>query len=101
MANQAAVQGTATEGREGLPQAAEDVVEWQQAAPPELDDDGLLDGGEDATLGLARPHGSIGDVGPNAPLCQSLGVQAVLGGQGAGWRLRCLELGSNARRRSG
>jgi hypothetical protein len=101
VADQAAVQGTTAERRDGLPQAAEDIVERQQGAAPERDDDRLLGLGEDAAAGLTRPHGRIGGAGSAPPFSHRLGVQVVLGGQGAGRRLRRLELGSNSRRRSG
>jgi len=40
--HEAAVEGAAAERRDRLAQAAEDVVQRQQGAAPELDDDRLL-----------------------------------------------------------
>src|SRR5215212_1245494 len=40
---EAAVQGAAGEGRDRLAQAAQDIVQRQQGAAPELDDHRLLD----------------------------------------------------------
>jgi hypothetical protein len=51
VADQAAVQGTPAERRDGFSQAAEDIVEGQQGAAPELDDDRFLGLGEDGTAG--------------------------------------------------
>jgi hypothetical protein len=82
-------------------QAAQDVVERQQGAPPELDDDRLLGLGEHRAAGAARPHRGVGGRGALAPLGDRLRVQPVAGGQGAGRPLRRLELGSNSRRRAG
>ena len=101
MADQATVQGRASEPGNGLPQTAEDIIEGQQGAAPELDDDCLLGLGEDGAAGLARPHGRIGGAGSAPPLAHGLGVQPVLGGEGTDRRLRRLELGSNPRRRAG
>ena len=42
MALQAAMKSTAAELWDGVAQAAHDVIERQQGAAPELDDDGLL-----------------------------------------------------------
>ena len=98
---QAAVQGAAGELGDRLAQAAEDVVERQQGAAAELDDDGLLGLGQDGAAGPARPHRRVGRAGPPPPLGDRLRVQPVAGGQGAGALLRRLELGSNTRRRSG
>ena len=98
---QAAVQGAAAEGRDGLAQAAEDVVERQQGASPELDDDRLLGLGQHGAARPAWPHRLVGGRGAPAPFGDRLRVQPVTGGQGAGRRLRRLELGSNTRRRAG
>ncbi len=101
MPNQAAVQGTARELGDALAQAAQNIVERKQSAAPELDDDGLLDLGQD---GAARPSWSyrlVSRGGALAPLLDCLRVQPVAGGQGAGRLLRRLELGSNTRCRTG
>jgi hypothetical protein len=98
---QAAVQGAAGEPGDGLAQAAQDVIQGQQGATPELDDDRLLGLGEHRAAGPARPHPRVGRGPAPPPFGNRLGVQAVAGGQGAGRRLRPLELGSNARRRAG
>ena len=100
MADQAAVQGAAGELGDALPQAAQHVVERQEGAPPELDDDGLLGFGQGAAAGLGSHH-RVGGAVALAPLQDGFGVQAKLGGEGAGRRLRRLELGSNTRRRAG
>lgn len=52
VADEAAVQGRASELRDRLTGAAEDVVERQQGAAAELDDDRLLGRGEGAAAGL-------------------------------------------------
>jgi hypothetical protein len=101
VALQATVEGAAGERRDGLAQAAQDVVERQQGAPPKLDDDRLLGPGQDGAARPGRPHRPVGGRGPPPPLGDGLGVQPVAGGQGAGRRLRRLELGSNPRRRAG
>jgi hypothetical protein len=98
---QAAVQGAAGEGRDGLAQAAQHIVQRQQGAAPELDDDRLLGLAQDRAARPARPHRLVGGRGPLPPLGDRLRVQAVAGGQGAGRLLRRLELGSNSRRRAG
>jgi hypothetical protein len=98
---QAAVQGAAREGRDRLAQAAQDIVERQQGAAPELDDDGLLRLRQDGAARPARPHRPVAGGGTAAPLGDGLRVQPVAGGQGAGRLLRRLELGSNTRRRAG
>jgi hypothetical protein len=101
VALQAAMERAAAELGDGVPEGAHDVIERQQSATPELDDDRLFGLGEDGAAGLTRPHGRVGGGRAGAPLGDGLGVQAVLVGQGAGRRLRRLEFGSNARRRSG
>src|SRR5829696_4691910 len=57
---EAAVQGAAGEGRDRLAQAAEHVVQRQQRAAPELDDDRLLDLRQDRAAGSSRAHGRVG-----------------------------------------
>jgi hypothetical protein len=84
VALQAAMERAAAELRNGLPQAAHDVIEWQQSTAPELDDDGLLGLSEYGAARLAWPHGPVGGDLPGAPFGDGLGVQAVLDGQGAG-----------------
>ncbi|GGC72428.1 hypothetical protein GCM10011504_57460 [Siccirubricoccus deserti] len=106
MADQAAVQGTAAERQDGFAEAAEDVVEGQQGAAPELDDDRFLGLGEGGAAGLARPHRRITGAGAASPFPHGFGVQVVPGGQGVGRRFRRLvermrSTGSNTRRRSG
>jgi hypothetical protein len=101
MALQAAMECAAAELWDGVPDAAHDVIEWQQGAAPELDDDGLLGLSEYGAARLAWPHGRVGGDLPGAPLSDGLGVQAVLGGEGTGRRLRRLEFGSNSRCCSG
>jgi hypothetical protein len=49
---QAAVQRAAGERRGGLARAAEDVIERQQGAAAELDDDGLLRLGQEGVSGI-------------------------------------------------
>jgi len=99
--HQAAVQGAAAELGDRLAQAAQDVVEREQRAPAELDDDGLLDLAQHGAARSARPHRLVGNRGALAPLGDRLRVQPEAGGQGAGAPLRLLELGSNSRRRAG
>src|SRR5215212_5089006 len=99
--HEAAVQGAAAELRDGLTQAAQDVVERQQGAPPELDDDRLLGLGEHGAARSGWSHRPVGGRGPTPPFGDVLRVQPVAGGQGAGRLLRRLELGSNSRRRAG
>src|ERR671917_10285 len=82
-------------------QASKDVVERQQGATSDLNDDRLLRFGQDGASRLARAHGGVRRARSGAPLGDRLRVQPVAGGQGAGARLRRLELGSNTRRRSG
>jgi hypothetical protein len=99
--DQAAVQRAAGERRDGLPQATEDVVERQEGAAAELDDDRLLGLGQHGAAGPPRAHRRVRRAGPRPPLRHRLRVQPVAGGQGAGAFLRRLELGSNTRRRAG
>lgn len=56
VALQAAVEGAAAERRDGLAQAARDIVERQQGAAAELDDDRLLRLGQHGAAGPSRPH---------------------------------------------
>jgi hypothetical protein len=101
VAYEAAVQGAARQPGDGPAQAAKDIIQRQEGAPSELDDNGLLGLAEH---GAARPRGAHGGVGrrPAAtPLGDGLRVQPVAGGQPAGRLLRRLELGSNSRRRPG
>jgi hypothetical protein len=98
---QAAVERAAAERRDGLAQAAQDIVERQQGAAAELDDDRLLGLGQHGAAGPPRAHRRAGGAGPRPPLRHRLRVQPVAGGQGAGALFRPLELGSNTRRRSG
>jgi hypothetical protein len=97
----AAVERAARERRDGLAQAAQDVVERQQGAAAELDDDRLLGLGQHGAAGPPRAHRRVGGAGPRPPLRHRLRVQPMAGGQGAGAFLRRLELRSNTRRRSG
>ena len=101
MADQAAVQRRAGECRDGLSEAAKDVIERQEGAAPELDPDRLLGLGQGRAAGLGGPRRGVGGRGPLAPLGDGLGVQPLAGGQGAGALFRRLELGSNTRRRAG
>jgi DNA sulfur modification protein DndC len=101
VADQASVQGRAGETGDRLAQRAQNVVERQEGAAAELDDDGLLDLGQGGAARARWPHGCVIGGGALAPLGDGLGVQTVSGGEGAGRRLRRLELGSNSRRRAG
>ncbi len=105
---EAAVQRAAGELGDLVLEAAHDVVpggtpgvvERQERASPELGGDGLLGLGQHGAAGLGSHRGINGD-GALAPFQDGFGVEAVLGGEGAGRRLRCLEFGANARRCSG
>jgi hypothetical protein len=99
--HQAAVQGAAAELGDRVAQAAQDVVQRQQGAAAELDDEGLLGLGQDGAARSARPHRGVRRASPAPPLRDRLRVQPVAGGQGAGAPLRRLELGPNTRRRPG
>jgi hypothetical protein len=101
VAHEAAMERAAGEVRDALPEAAQDIVERQQGAAAELDDDGFLGLGQDGAAGPARAHRRVGSAGPAPPFGHRLRVQPVAVGQGAGAFLRPLELGSNTRRRSG
>jgi hypothetical protein len=98
---QAAVRGAAGQLGDGLAPATRDVVQRQEGAPPELDDDRLPGPGEHRAPGPRRPHPRVGRAPAPAPLGDGLGVQPVAGGEAAGRRLRPLALGSNSRRRAG
>jgi hypothetical protein len=67
---------------------------------PELDDDRFFDLGQHRALRLARSHRPVSCRGALAALRHRLGIQAVADGRGSGAFCRCLELGSNTRRRS-
>jgi len=97
---EAAMERAAGKPGDGVAQAAEHVVKRQQGAAPELDDDGLLGFGQHGAAGLGS-HRGIDGGGALAPFQDGFGVEAMLGGEGAGRRLRRLESGSNARRCSG
>ncbi len=101
MPNEAAVQGTARELGDALAQAPQNVIERQQGAAPELDDDGFLDFAQHGAAGPGWPHRLIGSRGALTPLGDGLWVQPLAGGKAAGRLLRRLELGSNSRRRAG
>lgn len=102
MALEASVQGAAAKVRDGVAERAEHLVEQQEGCAPELDDDddGLLGRGEHGALGPGS-HRGVGGGSALAPFQDGFGVDAVLGGQGTGRRLRRLELGSNSWRCSG
>ncbi len=100
MALEAAMERAAGEGGNAVAQAAEHVIERQQGSRAELDDDGLLGLGQHGAAWLGS-QGCVGGGGPLGPFQDGLGVEAVLGGEGAGRRLRRLEFGSNSRRCAG
>jgi hypothetical protein len=106
VADQTAVQGTTAERRNGLAQAVEDIVEGQQGAAPELDDNRLLGLGQGRAARPGGAHWCVRGRGAPPPLGDRLWVQPVPGGQGTGRRLRRLvermrSTGSNSRRRAG
>jgi hypothetical protein len=101
VALQAAMQGAAGQLGDGLAQATQDIVQRQEGAPAELDDDRLLGLSEHRAPGPRRSHPRVGRGPAPTPLGDGLRVQPVAGGQAAGRRLRRLELGSNSRRRAG
>ncbi len=96
-----AMESTAGQFAYGLTQAAEHVIKRKQGAAAKLDDDRFLDLGQNGAPRLARSHRPVGCRGALAPLRHGPGIQAVSGGQGGGALFRCLELGSNTRRRAG
>jgi hypothetical protein len=96
-----AVECAAGQLRDRVAQASQHVVERQQRAAPELDDHGFLERRQHGAAGVAWSHRRIGDGGARPPLGDRLRVQAVSRGKGSGALLRCLELGSNTRRRAG
>lgn len=98
---QAAMQSTTGELRDGLPKAAEHVIQWQQRVASELNNHRFLDLRKYRAVGIARSHRSIDGRGALPPLGDRLRVQAVPRRKGPGAFLRRLELGSNTRRRSG
>ena len=100
MALKAAMQGASAQVWNGVLQAAEDIIQWQESSAPEFDDDGFLGRGQDRALWL-RPHGRIDGLGAVAPFQDGFDVETVLGCEETGRRLRRLELGSNSRRRAG
>ena len=100
VALQASVQGAATEVRDRVSQATQDIVQWQQRLLPERHHDGLL-GRRQHRARLLRTHERVGRCGPLAPFAHRLCVQAVAGGKGPAALFRCLELGSKTRRRAG
>ena len=101
MAHEAAVKGAAGQLGDALAQAAQNIVEGKQRAPPELNDNGLLGLGQNRAAGPLRPHGLVGSGGALTPLGDRLGVQPKAGSKDAGRLLRRLELGSNSRRCAG
>ena len=98
---EATVQGAPAEIGNGIPQAAQHVVQRQQRLLAERHHDGFLGWRQHRALRSLRPHRRIGRRGPLAPLPHSLGVQVVARCKGAGALFRRLELGSNTRRRAG
>lgn len=82
-------------------QPARNIVQRQQDAAPELDDDRLLGLGQDGAPRLAGFHRGIGRAAPGVPLGHRRGVQPIAGSQSAAGFFRPLEFGSNARHRSG
>ena len=101
VALEAALQGAPAEVGDGIPQAAQHVVQRQQRLLAEGHHDGFLGRRQHRALGNLRAHLRIGRRGPLAPLGHRLRVQAVAGGKGPGALLRRLELGSKMRRRAG
>jgi len=83
------VERAAGQRRDALAQAAQNIVEGKQGAPPELNDNGLLGLGQNRAAGPSWPHRLIGGGGALAPLLDRLGVQSVAGGEDAGRLLRC------------
>ena len=98
---EAAMQSAAAQVGDGVFQAAHDVIERQQGAAAELDDDGLFGEREHGAFGSFGTHGGIGGNIAFAPFQDGFGIDTVLGCQGAGRRFRRFELGSNTRRCSG
>lgn len=97
MAYQAAMQGAASQLREGFTQMPQQVVQGKQSATPELDHHRFFSIREPAATWLGRPHGLVSCRRARTPLGYGLDVQSVAGGKGAGRLLRRLELGSNSR----
>src|SRR5947209_19976093 len=81
---QAAMQGAAGEVRDGVFEAPHEVVERQQGAPAELDDDRFLGWREHGATWRGWPHWCVRGGASRAPLGDGLGVQAIAGGQGPG-----------------
>jgi hypothetical protein len=98
---QTTMQGGATEPRDRVTQAAQNIVEWQQCPPPELNHNRFFGRCQDRASGRLRSHWRIRRHRPFAPFRDCLGVQSVLGSKGAVTFLRRLELGSDTRRRAG
>src|SRR3954470_20783938 len=92
--DEAAVERAAGELRDRLAQAAQHVVERQERAAPELDDNGLLGLSQDGAPRLRRPHGPIDGGGASSPLVDRLRVQPIAGRKNRGRLFRRLELGS-------
>ena len=101
VALQASVQGAATEVRDRVSQATQDIVQRQQGLLPERHHDRLLGRRQHRARRLLRTHRRVGRCGPVAPFAHGLRVQAVAGGKGPAALFRRLELGSKTRRRSG
>ena len=101
MTFQAAVQAGSSELADAIAQGSENVVERQWGAPPELHDRGFLDRGKDGAVQRARPHWRVFGDGSRPPLGHRAAAQPVAFGQGPARLFRCLERGSNSRRRSG
>src|SRR4051812_4477997 len=96
----AAVQGASAEIGDGIPQAAENVVQREERPATELDDDRFFGRGQDRAL-WPRPHWRVRRFSAITPFQDGFEVEAVLAGEETGRRLRPFELGSNSRRRSG
>src|SRR3546814_12558946 len=98
---QAAVQGAAAEVGDGVPQAAQHVVQWKQRLLAEGNHDGFLAPRQHRALRRIRTHRRIACRGQLATLANGLGFQAVEGGEGPTTILRRLGLGSNKSSRAG
>ncbi len=82
--------GQAREGGDLLAQVAQDVVEWQQRATTELDDDDLLGLGEDRAAWPGRSHPRISCERAPTPLGDGLQSSARSGWPGCGSLLATL-----------
>lgn len=76
MALEAAMQSRASEMRDGGLESVEAIVEREQSAFAEGDNDGFFIRGESGGTRLLRSHGSVIDAGTPPPLLDRLGVAA-------------------------